>query len=179
MAFKPVNEHAGEDRTRGRVPKFLKLKNGALVPYNKNVAAHKNNGTGFKKGVEAEAPIPLFAMPADHAEGLKERIAARDAQERAQAELQAQSQVQMDAVRKKTLAGVKAGQAKIKIGQEEKAAQNTVASATEPTDFVISDASADELVEFAKTNLHVDLDPAADVEVLRAEVAKLAGVEQK
>lgn len=177
MAFKPVDEHAAEDRATGAKPKYLRLKNGVLVPYNKDMARHKNNGAGVKEGVLSDAAIPLHAMPADYAASLKAMIDKRESDERSRTAYLAQAAAEMDEVRQRTLSNLKADQANIKVGKAEKQAQNQLNAQIEPAEFVISTASAKDLVEFAKTNLRVDLDPTVDVELLRKEVARLTGVE--
>jgi hypothetical protein len=64
----------------------------------------------------------------------------------------------------------------LKITAASEAVQAAIDTEMNPKAFVIGEATADELVTFAKDHLGVDLNPDGEIEAMRAEVATLAGV---
>lgn len=115
-------------------------------------------------------------LPAEHVKTIK-RVKAREERQAKEFELQkAELKAQEEQTAQERRDALRKSLEIPEPGAAEEAAQAEVDSHTK--EFVISKADKKGLTQFAKTQYGVDLDQRLSLPNMRAEVAKLAGVEQ-
>ncbi|MBA4285465.1 MAG: hypothetical protein C0434_08040 [Xanthomonadaceae bacterium] len=142
--------------------KYLIDADGIPLPYNAEV--HAQNPS-----LRLVHALPTSYVNKVRAYSANER-AAQQAQAAQLAELE---QIRLNAIEAENRRAAAAREAMLSHTLSDQAEQDLLTPGT----FLISEASAPQLVAFAKENFGTDLDETLPVEELRAEVAMLAGLE--
>jgi hypothetical protein len=146
-------------------PKYMIDVDGHVLPYNADVASQNPH-------------LKLaYAMPTSYVVKMQKLVEHRKAQELARAAYEQEYNESVAALGERQRASLRKTAGAILPSAETDHAQNLVDAADSPGEFVLEEASAAELVEFAKDQFNATLDPDMDIELLREEVAMLAGID--